>query len=175
MAEGRMHEPVRPVALIIMDGWGIREMAEANAVALGNTPNYDTWERTRERCVLDASGMAVGLPEGQMGNSEVGHLNLGAGRIVYQDFTRVHLAIEDGSLARNDVVAAALEGVKARGRKLHLIGLFSDGGVHSHINHLFALIDIANAAGVTPVLHLITDGRDTPPESGLVFARALEE
>jgi len=175
MAKERTHKPVKPVALIIMDGWGIREMTEANAVALGNTPNYDTWERTRERCVLDASGLAVGLPEGQMGNSEVGHLNLGAGRIVYQDFTRINLAIEDGSLARNDVVATALEGVKARGTKLHLIGLFSDGGVHSHIDHLFALIDIANAAGFTPVLHIITDGRDTPPESGLVFARALEE
>lgn len=175
MGKKRLHEPVRPVALIIMDGWGMREMTEANAVALGNTPSYDAWERTRERCVLDASGMAVGLPEGQMGNSEVGHLNLGAGRIVYQDFTRINMAIEDGSLAHNRVVAAALEGVQQRGSKLHLIGLFSDGGVHSHINHLFALIDIANAAGVTPVLHLITDGRDTPPESGLTFARTLEE
>ena len=97
-----------------------------------------------------------------MGNSEVGHLNLGAGRIVYQDFTRINLAIEDGSLAPTSV--PALEGVKTRGRKLHLIGLFSDGGVHSHIDHLFALIDIANAAGVTPVLHLITDGRDMLPE-----------
>lgn len=175
MVEQRERKPARPVALIIMDGWGIREMTEANAVALANTPNYDRWSRTRERCVLDASGLAVGLPDGQMGNSEVGHLNLGAGRIVYQDFTRISMAVEDGSLARNDVLTTALTSVKARGTKLHLIGLFSDGGVHSHIDHLFALIDIANGAGVAPVLHLITDGRDTPPESGLVHARALEK
>lgn len=167
-------KPVRPVALIILDGWGIREMKEANAVVLGETPNYDRWNAMHERCVLDASGMAVGLPEGQMGNSEVGHLNLGAGRIIYQDFTRINLAIEDGSLARNHVLADALSAVKARGGKLHLIGLFSDGGVHSHVNHLNALIDIANDADIAPVLHLITDGRDTPPESGIGFARNLE-
>ncbi|MCB0135950.1 MAG: 2,3-bisphosphoglycerate-independent phosphoglycerate mutase, partial [Caldilineaceae bacterium] len=173
MGEGRMHEPVKPVALIIMDGWGIREMTEANAVALGNTPNYDTWERTRERCVLDASGLAVGLPEGQMGNSEVGHLNLGAGRIVYQDFTRINMAIEDGSLARNDVVATALEGVKARGTKLHLIGLFSDGGVHSHINHLFALIDICHEENVGAVrVHALLDGRDVPSTSALEYVES---
>ena len=167
-------KPVRPVALIILDGLGIREMKEANAVALAETPNYDRWNTMHERCVLDASGLAVGLPEGQMGNSEVGHLNLGAGRVIYQDFTRINLAIEDGSLARNDVLAGALSAVKARGGKLHLIGLFSNGGVHSHVNHLNALIDIANAAGIAPVLHLITDGRDTPPESGIGFARDLE-
>ena len=166
--------PVRPVALIILDGLGIREMREANAVALAETPNYDRWNAMHERCVLDASGLAVGLPEGQMGNSEVGHLNLGAGRIIYQDFTRINLAIEDGSLARNQVLADAMTAVKARGGKLHLIGLFSDGGVHSHVNHLNALIDIANSADIAPVLHLITDGRDTPPESGIGFARDLE-
>ena len=169
-----MEKHVRPVALIILDGWGIREMKEANAVALGQTPNYDRWNTTMERCVLDASGLAVGLPEGQMGNSEVGHLNLGAGRVVYQDFTRINLAIDDGSLAANQALAGALAGVTARGSKLHLIGLFSDGGVHSHVNHLNALIDIANAAGIEPLLHLITDGRDTPPESGIGFARDLE-
>jgi 2,3-bisphosphoglycerate-independent phosphoglycerate mutase len=165
---------VKPVALIIMDGWGIREMKAYNAVALGETPNYDRWNQTLERCVLDASGLAVGLPEGQMGNSEVGHLNLGAGRVVYQDFTRINLAIQDGSLARNQTLAAALERLQTNGGKLHLIGLFSDGGVHSHVDHLNALIDIANAAGIAPVLHLITDGRDTPPESGIEHARALE-
>ncbi|MEZ4767169.1 MAG: 2,3-bisphosphoglycerate-independent phosphoglycerate mutase [Caldilineales bacterium] len=169
-----IEKPVRPVALIILDGWGIREMKEANAVALGETPNYDRWNAMHERCVLDASGMAVGLPEGQMGNSEVGHLNLGAGRVIYQDFTRINRAIEDGSLAKNHVLTGALSAVKARGGKLHLIGLFSDGGVHSHVNHLNALIDIANDAGIAPVLHLITDGRDTPPESGIGFARDLE-
>ncbi len=166
--------PVKPVALIILDGWGIREMKAYNAVALGETPNYDRWNQTLERCVLDASGLAVGLPEGQMGNSEVGHLNLGAGRIIYQDFTRINLAIRDGSLAKNQVLGDALDALKTRGGKLHLIGLFSDGGVHSHVNHLNALIDIANAAGIAPVLHLITDGRDTPPESGIEHARHLE-
>jgi 2,3-bisphosphoglycerate-independent phosphoglycerate mutase len=165
---------VKPVALIIMDGWGTREMKAFNAVALGETPNYDRWNQTLERCVLDASGLAVGLPEGQMGNSEVGHLNLGAGRVVYQDFTRINLAIQDGSLARNQVLGDALTRLKATNGKLHLIGLFSDGGVHSHVNHLNALIDIANAAGIAPVLHLITDGRDTPPESGIEHARHLE-
>ncbi len=165
---------VKPVALIILDGWGIREMKAYNAVALGETPNYDRWNQTLERCVLDASGLAVGLPEGQMGNSEVGHLNLGAGRVVYQDFTRINLAIQDGSLARNQVLGDALDRLKSNGGKLHLIGLFSDGGVHSHVEHMNALIDIANAAGIAPVLHLITDGRDTPPENGITYARALE-
>lgn len=169
-----LEKSVKPVALIILDGWGIREMKAHNAVALGETPNYDRWNQTLERCVLDASGMAVGLPEGQMGNSEVGHLNLGAGRIIYQDFTRINLAIQDGSLAKNQVVGAALDRLRSNGGKLHLIGLFSDGGVHSHVNHLNALIDIANAAGIAPVLHLITDGRDTPPEKGIEYAGALE-
>lgn len=165
---------VKPVALIIMDGWGIREMKAYNAVALGETPNYDRWNQTLERTVLDASGLAVGLPEGQMGNSEVGHLNLGAGRVVYQDFTRINLAIQDGSLARNQVLSEALNRLKATKGKLHLIGLFSDGGVHSHVDHMNALVDIAHDAGIAPVLHLITDGRDTPPENGITYARALE-
>ncbi len=165
---------VKPVALIIMDGWGIREMKAYNAVALGETPNYDRWNQTLERSVLDASGLAVGLPEGQMGNSEVGHLNLGAGRVVYQDFTRINLAIQDGSLAKNQVVSDALNRLKANNGKLHLIGLFSDGGVHSHVDHMNELVDIANDAGIAPVLHLITDGRDTPPENGIAYARALE-
>jgi len=173
--EGRRHvKTYRPVALIILDGWGIREKADGNAVLLGNTPNYDGWLRDWERAILDASGEAVGLPEGQMGNSEVGHLNLGAGRIVYQDLTRINLAIRDGSFAQTPALAEAVAAVKKKGSKLHLIGLFGPGGVHSHSDHLFALCDMANEAGLEPVLHIITDGRDTPPESSLDFLTDLE-
>lgn len=165
----------RPVALIILDGWGIREMEHGNAVVQGNTPNYDRWLRTVERVVVDASGEAVGLPDGQMGNSEVGHLNLGAGRIVYQDLTRINLAIDRGEFFANQVLLDTLNGVKKRGGKLHLIGLFGDGGVHSHSKHLYALLEAAEAQGIRPIIHIITDGRDTPPESALGFARELEK
>ncbi len=169
-----MKKTYKPVALIIMDGWGIRENAYGNAVVLGNTPNYDRWNRELERSVLDASGEAVGLPEGQMGNSEVGHLNLGAGRIVYQDLTRINLAIRDGSFGRIPALTEALAKVKAGGHKLHVIGLFGSGGVHSHSDHLFAILDLANAQAVEPILHILTDGRDTPPHSSLEFLKPLE-
>ncbi len=164
-----------PVALIILDGWGIREMEDGNAVLLGNTPNYDRWTRTLERTILDASGEAVGLPEGQMGNSEVGHLNLGSGRIVYQDLTRINKAIEDGSYFEIGVLVRALEEVRERGGKLHLIGLFGDGGVHSHSDHLYATLELACRHELEPIVHLITDGRDTPPESSARFVAELEE
>ncbi len=169
-----MTKPYRPVALIILDGWGIREMAEGNAVVLAHTPNYDRWTRNLERAVLDASGEAVGLPEGQMGNSEVGHLNLGAGRIVYQDLTRIDLAIRDGSFLANRTLGEAINGAKERGGKLHLIGLLGEGGVHSQSRHLFALLDAAKQQGVEPIIHVISDGRDTAPESGIGFAQKLE-
>ncbi|MCP4424013.1 MAG: 2,3-bisphosphoglycerate-independent phosphoglycerate mutase, partial [Chloroflexi bacterium] len=164
----------KPVALIILDGWGIRKKEEANAVVLGHTPNYDKWMRELERTILDASGEAVGLPDGQMGNSEVGHLNLGAGRIVYQDLTRINLAIRDGSFGQIPTLAKAMETVKAQGSKLHVIGLFGAGGVHSHSDHMYAIFDQANAQGIEPILHIITDGRDTPPESSLDFLTTLE-
>ena len=164
----------RPVALIILDGWGIREKEDANAVVLGNTPNYDKWMRTLERSILDASGEAVGLPDGQMGNSEVGHLNLGAGRIVYQDLTRINLAIRDGSFNQNPTLVKAMETVKDKSSKLHVIGLFGAGGVHSHSDHMYAIMDMANEAGIEPILHIITDGRDTPPESSRDFLATLE-
>lgn len=166
---------IRPVALIILDGWGIREMEAGNAVLLGNTPNYDRWLRSLERTIVDASGEAVGLPGGQMGNSEVGHLNLGAGRIIYQELTRINLAIQDGSFFTNDVLNEAFEETKARDGKLHLIGLFGNGGVHSHIGHLYAAIELAKHKEMEPILHIITDGRDTPPESGLRFAEQLQQ
>ncbi len=169
-----MSKSYRPVALIIMDGWGIREMAEGNAVVLGNTPNYDRWNRELERSMLDASSEPVGLPAGQMGNSEVGHLNLGAGRIIYQDLTRINLAIDDGTFFDNETLFSALGDLQERGGKLHLIGLLGDGGVHSHSRHLYALLQAAERNGIAPLIHLISDGRDTPPQSGLAFAQELE-
>ena len=167
-------KPYRPVALIIMDGWGIREMEHGNAVVQGHTPNYDRWMRDGERTMVDASGEAVGLPDGQMGNSEVGHLNLGAGRIIYQDLTRINLAIDRGDFHLNPTLVETLERAKARGGKLHLIGLLGEGGVHSYDKHMYALLQTAEQHGITPILHVITDGRDTPPESALGYARKLE-
>ena len=169
-----MKKNYKPVALFILDGWGIRENAEGNAVVQGRTPNYDKWNRQLERSVLDASGEPVGLPEGQMGNSEVGHLNLGAGRIVYQDLTRINLAIKDGSFAQLPALVETIDKVKANDGNLHVIGLFGPGGVHSHSDHMFAILDMANDQGIDPVLHLITDGRDTPPESSEDFLMDLE-
>jgi 2,3-bisphosphoglycerate-independent phosphoglycerate mutase len=164
----------RPVMLVIMDGWGIREMETGNAVKLGNTPNYDRWCQTLERAVVDASGEAVGLVEEQMGNSEVGHLNIGAGRVVYQDITRINIAIRENKLAQMTGLQNAFATVKKNNSKLHIMGLVSDGGVHSHINHLFALLDITQDEGINPIVHVITDGRDTPTESGIGFVTSLE-
>src|SRR5438552_3170732 len=164
----------KPVILIIRDGWGInpggRAAAEKNgdATLLAKTPFHDRLYATYPMSTLSASGMDVGLPEGQMGNSEVGHLNLGAGRIVYQDLTRINKAIADGELARNQVAQETF--AKARGHRLHFLGLVSDGGVHSHYQHLIALADAAHAAGVKDILvHAFTDGRDTSPTGGADF------
>jgi 2,3-bisphosphoglycerate-independent phosphoglycerate mutase len=161
--------------LIIRDGWGInphgRQFAEAdgNATLLARTPYHDYLYRTYPGSSLSASGMDVGLPEGQMGNSEVGHLNLGAGRIVYQDFTRINKAILDGELATNPVIQTAFESAKPPSR-LHFIGLVSDGGVHSHQDHLIALVKEAARCGVKDILiHAITDGRDTSPTGGAEY------
>lgn len=162
------------VALIILDGWGIREMAHGNAVVQGNTPNYDRWLQEYERCILDASGEAVGLPEDQMGNSEVGHLNLGAGRVVYQDITRINMAIRDESFFELHPLLEGVTHAEQYGGKVHVIGLLGRGGVHSHITHLYATIELACKHGMEPILHVITDGRDTPPRSGLDFLQGLE-
>ncbi len=164
----------KPVALIILDGWGIREMEHGNAVMQARTPNYQSWLHSRERAILDASGYAVGLPDGQMGNSEVGHLNLGAGRVVYQDLTRINLAIQEERFAEQSALRDAVAHVKANHGKLHLIGLLGDGGVHSHHDHLYALLKLAEESGIAPIVHVITDGRDTPPQSGRPFIQKLE-
>ncbi|MDD3733142.1 MAG: 2,3-bisphosphoglycerate-independent phosphoglycerate mutase, partial [candidate division Zixibacteria bacterium] len=155
------------VLLCIMDGFGLRDATADNAIAAARKPNYD---RLRESCPftsLDSSGLAVGLPAGQMGNSEVGHLNLGAGRVVYQDITRIDKAIEDGVFFDNDVLATAMRRVAAAYKAVHLFGLVSDGGVHSSLNHLYALVKMAKMCGVKELyLHAFMDGRDTPPTSG---------
>ncbi|HEX3420703.1 MAG TPA: 2,3-bisphosphoglycerate-independent phosphoglycerate mutase [Candidatus Udaeobacter sp.] len=168
-----------PVMLIIRDGWGINpgggEKREQNgdATLLGSTPFHDQLYRDYASSKLSASGMDVGLPEGQMGNSEVGHLNLGAGRIVYQDLTRINKAIADGELERNRVLQDAL--AVARGHRLHLLGLVSDGGVHSHYSHMIALARAAHTAGVAEIfVHAFTDGRDTSPTGGAGFLRTCE-
>lgn len=164
----------KPVMLIILDGWGIREMEEGNAVKLAHTPNYDFWMSNRERSVLDASEEAVGLVAGQMGNSEVGHLNLGAGRVVYQDISRIDVAIRENELQSHPEMLKAFDLVRQTGKKLHIFGLLSDGGVHSHERHLYALLQMCQTAQVKPVLHIITDGRDTPTNSGYGFVEKLE-
>lgn len=165
----------KPVMLVILDGWGIRDMEHGNAVRQAHTPNYDRWLRTREKAVVDTFGEHVGLVPGQMGNSEVGHLNLGAGRVVYQDITRINMAIDDGSLAQHGDIVDALKSAKANGRNVHLIGLLGPGGVHSHQDHLHALIDICKAHNLNPVIHVITDGRDTSPSSGMDYLATLND
>jgi len=166
----------KPLALIIADGLGINKNAEGNAVYQADTPFLDKLNKEYPHSILKPSGEAVGLPEGQMGNSEVGHLNIGAGRIVYQDFTRINKAVEEKHLLENEVLKKAVEHAKNNDGALHLIGLLSDGGVHSHIKHLFGLIEMADRAGLEKVyIHPILDGRDTPPSSGTGYLKELQE
>jgi 2,3-bisphosphoglycerate-independent phosphoglycerate mutase len=165
----------KPVALIILDGFGLREKKEGNAVALAKKPNFDRYWSTFPHTTLGASGESVGLPEGQMGNSEVGHLNLGAGRVVYQDLTRVTKAIREGTFFENETFKNAMRHVKEKGSALHLYGLVSDGGVHSHIDHLFALLEMAKRENVERVyVHAFLDGRDVLPGSAVRYIEALE-
>jgi 2,3-bisphosphoglycerate-independent phosphoglycerate mutase len=170
----------KPVVLIIRDGWGVnpggKETAiqDGNAVLLANTPFHDVALETYPKGFLSASGLDVGLPPGQMGNSEVGHLNLGAGRIVYQDLTRINKAIDEGTLTANPVFQNMLS--QAKGSRLHFIGLVSDGGVHSHQEQLIAMVKLAKAAGVDDIMiHAITDGRDTSPTGGEAFIARVED
>jgi len=163
----------RPVVLVVLDGWGYREEREGNAIRMARVPTWDRlWSRA-PRTLLDASGLAVGLPEGQMGNSEVGHLNLGAGRVVMQDIVRIDLAIRDGSFFRLPAFTAAAEHVRKTGGTLHLMGLVGDGGVHAVDRHLFTLFDLAERERVPrTALHALLDGRDTLPKSALGFMEA---
>ena len=166
----------RPLILIVLDGWGVNPRREGNAIAQASTPNMDALAGSYPSTEISISGLDVGLPEGQMGNSEVGHMHLGAGRVVYQDLTLIHRAIDDGSFFSNPVLRGAMEAVKKSGGRLHLMGLLGDGGVHSHQRHLEALIELAAREKVNAVfLHLFLDGRDTPPKSAEGFLRELAE
>ncbi len=165
----------RPLALVILDGWGINASCENNAACLARTPYIDALLRDYPNTRISASGLNVGLPEGQMGNSEVGHLNLGAGRIVYQDLTKISKSIQDGDFFTNPAFAQAIDNVRTSGGKLHLIGLLSDGGVHSHNTHLYALLELAKRQGLREVcVHALLDGRDTPPRSAVDYLVELE-
>jgi 2,3-bisphosphoglycerate-independent phosphoglycerate mutase len=167
--------PVTPVMLIILDGWGYGEPTATNAVYMAKTPNMDGWMARFPFTTLTAHNGAVGLPEGQMGNSEVGHLNIGAGRTVYQDFTRINRAIESKEFFASAVLNNTIDRVLASGSALHLLGLVSDGGVHSHIKHLIALVEMAADKGLQQVyIHAFMDGRDTPPQSGAGYLRQLQ-
>jgi 2,3-bisphosphoglycerate-independent phosphoglycerate mutase len=166
----------RPVVLVVLDGWGYRPEREGNAIALANTPTWDALWARRPRTLLEASGLRVGLPAGQMGNSEVGHLNLGAGRVVMQDLVRITAAVEDGSFFRIGPLVDACRQVRAHGGTLHLMGLIGAGGVHAIDEHLFALLDLAEREGVTrAAIHALLDGRDTLPTSALGYMRETVE
>ncbi len=162
-------------ALIILDGFGVCKNTCANAVCMANTPHVDALKAKFPHTLIRASGTAVGLPEGQMGNSEVGHLNIGAGRIVYQELTRITKAIAEGDFFDNPVLVDAVENAQEKGKALHLMGLLSDGGVHSHIDHLEALVRLAAQKGLKKVyIHCFMDGRDVPPDSGKGYVEDLE-
>jgi 2,3-bisphosphoglycerate-independent phosphoglycerate mutase len=166
----------KPTVLMILDGFGLQDRKEGNAVYAAQTPNIDRLMKTYPCVKGNASGMAVGLPEGQMGNSEVGHLNMGAGRIVYQELTRISKAIEDGDFFENEQLLAGMEHVKANNSSLHLFGLLSDGGVHSHNTHLYGLLEMAKRQGIEKVyVHCFMDGRDTAPTSGKGYIEQLLE
>ena len=164
----------KPVVLMVLDGFGLNENPEGNAIAMAKTPVMDRLMKEYPFVEGNASGMAVGLPEGQMGNSEVGHMNIGAGRIIYQDLTRITKSIDDGDFFENKGLMAAIENCKKNDSDLHLWGLLSDGGVHSHITHLYGLLEMAKKNGLTKVyVHAFLDGRDTPPASGKSYIEQL--
>src|ERR1051326_3196033 len=167
---------VRPLVLIILDGWGYAPPSTANAISLARKPNYDRLLREYPNTLIHTSGRYVGLPEGQMGNSEVGHLNIGAGRIVHMDITRLDLMIQNGEFFSDPTLLAAMKHARSGGRRLHLFGLVSDGGVHSHQNHLYALLKMAKQNGVDRVfVHAFMDGRDTLPTNGAGYIEQLQQ
>ncbi len=166
----------RPVLLLILDGWGLREDGPGNAIEMAHPKRYQQLLAQYPHIALDASGEAVGLPNGQMGNSEVGHLNMGAGRVVYQEITRINKSIRDGDFFQNPVLLEAIDHAKKNGKTLHLMGLVSDGGVHSSLDHLMALIDLAKQRGVENLrVHAFLDGRDVPPHSAEKYLQQVEE
>mgnify|MGYP000075134236 CR=1 FL=1 len=166
----------KPIALIIMDGYGINQNTEGNAIVAAKKPHLDKLLAEYPHSQLSASGLDVGLPDGQMGNSEVGHTNIGAGRIVYQMLVKISKDINDGKIYENKALSDAMDAAKANGKSLHLMGLLSNGGVHSHNSHLYGLLELAKKAGLTKVyVHCFMDGRDVPPTSGADFVAELEE
>src|SRR5579859_467465 len=166
----------RPLVLIILDGWGYAPPSKANAISLARKPNYDRLLHDYPNTLIHTSGRYVGLPEGQMGNSEVGHLNIGAGRIVYMDITKIDLMIEKGDLFTNPALLEAMKNARSGGRQLHLCGLLSDGGVHSHQNHLYALLRMAKQNGIDRMfVHAFMDGRDTLPTGGAGYLEQLQQ
>jgi 2,3-bisphosphoglycerate-independent phosphoglycerate mutase len=170
-----MADRPKPVALIILDGFGLRGDVQGNAVAQANKPNYERYMAQFPNTTLTACGEAVGLPEGQMGNSEVGHLNIGAGRTVYQDLTRISKSIREGEFFENETILGAIRHAKTNGKKLHLYGLLSDGGVHSHIGHLFALLEACKKEQLDDVyIHAFLDGRDVAPDSAKGYMESLQ-
>ncbi|WJQ81038.1 2,3-bisphosphoglycerate-independent phosphoglycerate mutase [Brevibacillus brevis] len=170
-----MAQRPKPVALLIVDGFALRNETYGNAVAQANKPNFDRYWNQYPHATLEASGLAVGLPEGQMGNSEVGHLNIGAGRVVYQDLTRITKSIQEGAFFENETLIAAFQHAKQNGKQLHLFGLLSDGGVHSHIDHLFAMLELAKKQDFADVfIHGFLDGRDVSPDSAVGYIEQLQ-
>lgn len=170
-----MNNRPRPLALIILDGWGYRENPTANSIAAAKKPNWDQLWKNYAHTLISGSGRCVGLPDGQMGNSEVGHLTMGAGRVIHQDLTRIDLAIEDGSFFQNPVLLEALNKAKETGKAVHVLGLLSPGGVHSHEKHIQAVVKLAANLQVSSLyLHPFLDGRDTPPSSAMASLQALD-
>ncbi len=168
------NHPIRPVLIVVRDGWGVRQEKEGNAVALARTPRHDELLARFPAALVNASEHHVGLPDGQMGNSEVGHLNMGAGRVVYQDFARIDKDVREGKLGDNQALVEAVRRAQERDRALHLFGLCSDGGVHSHMDHLRALLELARREGVEQVfIHAIMDGRDTDPKAGKGYLETI--
>ena len=164
----------KPLVLMILDGFGIAPK-EGNAIAAAKTPNLDRLLKENPLTQIGASGMDVGLPDGQMGNSEVGHTNIGAGRIVYQELTRITKSAQDGDMEKNEALLQAMSAAKENGKALHFMGLLSDGGVHSHNSHLYALLEMAKHLGLEKVfVHCFLDGRDVPPSSGKEYVEQLQ-
>ncbi|MDW7731076.1 MAG: 2,3-bisphosphoglycerate-independent phosphoglycerate mutase [Methanolobus sp.] len=171
-----MSQVKRPLLLMILDGWGYTEEKTGNAILAARTPVLDSLVERYPSCLLEAAGRAVGLPDGQMGNSEVGHLNIGAGRTIYQDYTRINKSIEEGSFFKNPVLLEAIDNVKRNNSSLHIMGLFSYGGVHSHMSHMRALVEMGKREGLENVyIHAFLDGRDVPPRAALEDMKEQEE